>query len=197
MSTLEKQITVYEAVLRLLEQGRDMGSLRVSEIAEEAGIGKGTIYEYFPSREELLEAAVLYQQGKAYRLLREGMRAEKSFDGRLSLLCGHVLQAMQRGRSGCCLLSQQAIPEPIRRIILEDGKLREERRAQLDEIMGYLTAAALGEHLIPAIPLPEYTRMVFIGCFAAFAEAIASQGKEKSAELGGYLRRMMLSSLKS
>ena len=51
MSIPEKKAAVFRAVLHLLRQGRPLGDLKVSEIAEAAGIGKGTVYEYFPSRE--------------------------------------------------------------------------------------------------------------------------------------------------
>ena len=54
MNLPEKKAAVFRAVLKLLRQGRPLGDLKVSEIAEAAGIGKGTVYEYFPSREELL-----------------------------------------------------------------------------------------------------------------------------------------------
>ena len=57
MSMPEKKAAVFRAVLHLLRQGRPLGDLKVSEIAEAAGIGKGTVYEYFPSREELLRDA--------------------------------------------------------------------------------------------------------------------------------------------
>ena len=62
MSMPEKKAAVFRAVLHLLRQGRPLGDLKVSEIAEAAGIGKGTVYEYFPSREELLrDLGALYQ----------------------------------------------------------------------------------------------------------------------------------------
>lgn len=51
MNLPEKKAAVFRAVLKLLRQGRPLGDLKVSEIAEAAGIGKGTVYEYFPSRE--------------------------------------------------------------------------------------------------------------------------------------------------
>lgn len=51
---------LYDAVIALLEEGKDAGSLTVSEITERAGIGKGTAYEYFKSKEEMIARAILY-----------------------------------------------------------------------------------------------------------------------------------------
>ncbi|MGN0983355.1 MAG: TetR/AcrR family transcriptional regulator [Gemmiger sp.] len=55
-----REAAVCEAVLRLLEQGSDFSSLTVSRIAGAAGIGKGTVYGYFPSKTEILRRLTAY-----------------------------------------------------------------------------------------------------------------------------------------
>lgn len=52
---------LYKAVMELLLEGKEIRKMKVSEITERAGIGKGTAYEYFGSREELLFHALNYQ----------------------------------------------------------------------------------------------------------------------------------------
>lgn len=56
----EKEIAVYRGVLSLLEQGKDLYSLRVSEIANAACIGKGTVYNYFESKEQILVRTLMF-----------------------------------------------------------------------------------------------------------------------------------------
>ena len=56
----EKEVKIYQAVETLIKEGRDLTTLRVSEISSRAGIGKGTVYEYFQSKEELLFRAIQY-----------------------------------------------------------------------------------------------------------------------------------------
>lgn len=56
-----KVLAIYEAVNGLMEEGRDIYSMKISEITARAGIGKGTAYEYFSTKEELLGKAVFYQ----------------------------------------------------------------------------------------------------------------------------------------
>ena len=53
---------LYKAVMELLLEGREVRKMKVSEITEKAGIGKGTAYEYFESKEELLVDALDYFQ---------------------------------------------------------------------------------------------------------------------------------------
>ena len=55
-----REKAIYEAVLSLGEQGQDLTALTVQQIAEAAGIGKGTVYEYFSSKEEILRELTAY-----------------------------------------------------------------------------------------------------------------------------------------
>ncbi len=52
----EKKAKILDAAIRIFSrQGRR--STKISDIAEEAGIGKGTIYEYFNSKDEVFAAS--------------------------------------------------------------------------------------------------------------------------------------------
>lgn len=46
----ERETALYEAALRLIAKGVNPAAMKVQQIADEAGIGKGTVYEYFASR---------------------------------------------------------------------------------------------------------------------------------------------------
>ncbi len=51
---------VYRAVLTLADQGADLHGMRVQQIADAADMGKGTLYEYFSSKEEILRGTLSY-----------------------------------------------------------------------------------------------------------------------------------------
>lgn len=53
----QKYDLILDALQRLLED-RSLQTISVSEIAQTAGIGKGSIYYYFPSKDAILEALV-------------------------------------------------------------------------------------------------------------------------------------------
>lgn len=63
----EKVERLYDAVRSLLEEGKNINTLTVAEITEKAGIGKGTAYEYFKSKEEMIVKAILYGKDKDIR----------------------------------------------------------------------------------------------------------------------------------
>ncbi len=56
----KKIVLMYQAVLDLLEEGREPSSLKVIDITNKAGIGKGTAYDYFRSKEEIIVNAIIY-----------------------------------------------------------------------------------------------------------------------------------------
>jgi len=56
-----KVIAMYRAVSTLLRENKDISEMSVAMITGQAGIGKGTAYEYFDSREEIIVCALLYE----------------------------------------------------------------------------------------------------------------------------------------
>ncbi len=72
----EKVVKMYEAVSYLIRK-KDMAAITVAEITKQAGIGKGTAYEYFSSKEELISSALFYEYGvKIQALVERAFRKE-------------------------------------------------------------------------------------------------------------------------
>ncbi len=51
---------LYAAVLQLMGEGADVNTIKVSDITQRAGIGKGTAYDYFDTKEDIIVCAILY-----------------------------------------------------------------------------------------------------------------------------------------
>lgn len=56
----QKVLAMYQAVIEFINEGCDINTLKVADITGRAGIGKGTAYEYFSSKEEIISSAILY-----------------------------------------------------------------------------------------------------------------------------------------
>ncbi|MBE5883028.1 MAG: TetR/AcrR family transcriptional regulator [Lachnospiraceae bacterium] len=52
---------IYKAVVQLIAEGQDLNAIKVSTITELAGIGKGTAYDYFETKDDIIACALLYQ----------------------------------------------------------------------------------------------------------------------------------------
>ena len=89
---LPKERAIYQAVLVLFEEGADINNLTVSEITRRAGIGKGTAYEYFSGKEEMIAKAFFYNGELFCRQLYEGICKEKDFYHKVN----YVLLAMEQ-----------------------------------------------------------------------------------------------------
>lgn len=77
---------MYTAVIELIEEGTDTSGIRVSTITDRAGIGKGTAYEYFDTKEELVACAVVYQLQCVFEWLGQAMEERESFGEQLNFL---------------------------------------------------------------------------------------------------------------
>ncbi len=65
-----KVLALFQAVLELLDEGTDLNSIKVSDITKRAGIGKGTAYEYFKSKEEIIACALRWDVERKIRDMR-------------------------------------------------------------------------------------------------------------------------------
>ncbi len=97
----QKVQLLYQAVARLIEEGVAPEKLRVSTITEKAGIGKGTAYEYFESKEDIVAHAVVYQIQTAVSGLEKGLLERSSFREQLAFLLDEA--GAPGGRENCFL----------------------------------------------------------------------------------------------
>lgn len=81
-----KVLRMYNAVIQLIEEGEDVSGIRVSTITDRAGIGKGTAYDYFDTKEDLVACAVVFHIQRVFRLLEQELEKRKSFEEQLSWL---------------------------------------------------------------------------------------------------------------
>lgn len=106
-----KVLAMNEAVIELLGEGRDANSLRVSEITQRAGIGKGTAYEYFSSKEEIIATALEYDLAKQVAHLVEIEADASGFRDMLEKLMVWMTDSFKKN-SGFTILFKEDINSP-------------------------------------------------------------------------------------
>lgn len=77
--TRPKVLALYRGVLKLLDEGADVNTIKVSDITAKAGIGKGTAYDYFKSREEIIACALLYDVDQKIEEEKEELMSHEGF----------------------------------------------------------------------------------------------------------------------
>ena len=79
MKLNDKQINILHAAIRLINKGIKFHKIKVSDIAVEAGVGKGTVYEYFESKEDLLKEAVVLSVNEQIELACKEIESVEGF----------------------------------------------------------------------------------------------------------------------
>lgn len=96
-----KVLKLYQAVISLIEEGVDITAVKVSDITDKAGIGKGTAYDYFDTKEEIIVHAVLFYVEDSLKQMEQHIFEKPSFKERIQ----YVLDAVDvKTRQGACTL---------------------------------------------------------------------------------------------
>ncbi|MGN0376160.1 MAG: TetR/AcrR family transcriptional regulator [Suilimivivens sp.] len=91
-----KEKAIYRAVIELFEEGADLSSLTVSEITGRAGIGKGTAYEYFSDKEEMIAKALFYNIESYCEWLYQGLSKEKTLYDKMNYVLLNMEQQLTK-----------------------------------------------------------------------------------------------------
>ncbi|MDR1194577.1 MAG: TetR/AcrR family transcriptional regulator [Peptococcaceae bacterium] len=75
--------------------GKGFHETKIEEVAVAAGVGKGTVYEYFRSKEELLVAAAKYQMDETVQQALNAMDSQTTVRGKLNALVETVMGQRQ------------------------------------------------------------------------------------------------------
>lgn len=75
----QKVLAICRSVIALYNGGTRFTKMTISEIAKHAGIGKGTVYEYFESKEEIIITAMLIELKSQLVLICDVILSQESF----------------------------------------------------------------------------------------------------------------------
>ena len=82
----QKKQDICAAVCALWQREGSFDALTVQRIAEEAGIGKGTVYEYFKSREEILTETVAREVRRCTDMAQQALDGAQAYEEKLAVL---------------------------------------------------------------------------------------------------------------
>lgn len=172
-----KNNTKYEQILDALQsllENRDIQTITVNEIAQAAGIGKGSIYYYFPSKEAVLDALIkrnyekpiataknLAKQTNVSPFTRMAMIFQACRNSSFEFL-RHNDSIMERNVNDRLILHQKylnylvsELKPALTQIIeqgIESGDIHFDHPAALAEIVLLVLAVKLDNFLLPSAP---------------------------------------------
>lgn len=95
----EKVQRMFRAVSELVRERPDSSSIKVQDITERAGIGKGTAYEYFSSREEIIMMALFYEYGTKLAELQNLVEQTSRFEDKMFRIIDWLYEHQDYNRS--------------------------------------------------------------------------------------------------
>ncbi len=128
------------------ERGIGLGTMR--EVAERAGIGRATLYRYFPGKDQLVEAVVLREARGLMSMLEEELGAE---DDPNTLLERGLLKAVQHLRMHT-LLQRVLNDEPDSILPFLTTKSAPLLEAAVEFASPYIERAIKAERMAPVDP---------------------------------------------
>ena len=85
-----KVLLLYAAVEQLIVEGQDLSAVKVSTITEKAGIGKGTAYDYFETKDDIIACALIYHTRKMCEELANDILKKESFEEKINFLLDEI-----------------------------------------------------------------------------------------------------------
>ncbi|TMM01949.1 MAG: TetR/AcrR family transcriptional regulator [Actinobacteria bacterium] len=169
---------IIEAARRAFaEHGLDVG---VDEIARSAGVGMGTLYRRFPTKESLVHAIFEDRLDQLQPVIERALAAEDPWEGLVEMIVATVAQQTEDhgfGQMVVLRFGPEAVPADIRRRFF----------APLEELLARAQASGQVRSDISAGDLPAIVRMA--GASALGAGAAADCRRHVGLLLDGLRRR--------
>ena len=147
-------------------------------LADAAGIGKGTVYEYFSSKEEIIANAVLYDVEMRLAHVLEITKGEGDFAGKFVQILTYMEEVFAKRQAFCLLVrigtGSYEVSESMRR---ECEKRQQALGCHLaDRIVESLMCQGVSEGTIGETN-PYLQKLAFVAQMTAFAGYLVDLGK--------------------
>lgn len=179
---LPKEMAIYEAYISLRDEGKNLGDIKVSDIASKAGIGKGTVYEYFSSKEEIIMKAIVYEHNKKLNELASLVTSQNKFQSKLDI----ALEWMGKNGPKAILTIQQV--KQNKELDDKHPEFCEQLLGQgvfdsLDQLANQILEAGVTEEIIRAPKSSMERDMILSAVAAAFMSYISRADSYKDSTL--------------
>lgn len=177
----EKVILMYQAVSAMINEGCDINNMKVIDITNRAGIGKGTAYEYFTSKEEIIMRALLYEMMGYLDTITQITYSEATFQEKMFQLLDFGTKHFNEGRTFFQILKIILGTFDISDALKEEFQQIQEENicTQFTEIMDAIMQAGVEEHVLKQENVMMH-RLVFNSQMFAFCVLLHENAKNNA-----------------
>ena len=87
----DKKTAIMEAALKLITE-RGFHGTSTAEISKEAGVATGTLFNYFPTKEDLINSLYFEVKGDLSHAMGKDIEAESAFQGKLRKIWSNLVK---------------------------------------------------------------------------------------------------------
>lgn len=158
----EKELLIFEGFKKIIIDNSNIESIKVSDIAKAAGIGKGTIYEYFKNKDEIIARSIIYNFKIEIKNTIEAIKNISSFKDQCEHLFHYSINSGKFIFPSLRILYNHVVPTELNSIILEDFEEILDLKSQLCDLLDYVINTGINEDIINKDLDIDYQRYVLI-----------------------------------
>ena len=87
----DKRTAIMEAALKLFTE-RGFHGTSTAQISKDAGVATGTLFNYFPTKEDLINSLYFEVKGELSRAMGKGLEIESTFQGKLRKIWSNLIK---------------------------------------------------------------------------------------------------------
>lgn len=176
----EKEICVFNGIMALCKEDKKIYNVTVQDIANAAGVGKGTLYEYFSSKEDIIIRAMMFfldrENTKAQQIADSGM----DFKGKVYGLYDLIIQSFADGfaMANRFVSSDQMVTIP--QILANRGEYIDQVMIYRNQLVLSILGSGVAEGLISLDFDKEYIEMAILANLACINQCVSVQAGQIS-----------------
>lgn len=174
----EKEIMIFNGVTKLINEGVKLHAIKVSDIAQAAGIGKGTIYDYFKSKEEILKRSLRYSMDMGIVNVLKKINEANGFKNKCYTIFEITEICVKDYQSAANPLFSNISPYEFNELINNDIEWINKRDILLQNTVESLVLLGVKEGIIKEQEDKEYAITAFVSVVMGFQNIVCCSIKE-------------------
>lgn len=176
----EKEIAVFEGLINLMREGANPYSIKVSDIAKAASIGKGTVYDYFDSKEEVISKAIIYNISMEINAAFVRIRNKESFKDKFYEVLQIIVDNLENNLSTFNMLLSAGGVQEFYEYLVDDKYDLSAFISIVNDEVGKLIKLGFNEGLISTKESCYYQLMAVQGAISGFSHYISNKDLYKN-----------------
>ncbi len=171
----EKEIFIFNGIINLMKEGANPYSIKVSDIAIASNVGKGTIYDYFDSKEEAISKAIIYNINNEIIDGFTRINSKESFKDKFYEILQIIVDNWENNLSTFNILLSTGGIQEFYEYIIDDKYDLSKCMSIFNSVMDELLELGVKEEIINTVETKYYQIMAMQSAISGFSHYISKR----------------------